>query len=120
MHELSIAQAVLDITLRHADGRRVTEVDVRIGHLRQVVPSALEFAFGLVCEGTPADGARLCIEHVPAGGRCRTCGTDGDLDAFPLLCRACGSPDVELTRGEELLVEALELDETLTTTGGMV
>ena len=36
-----------------------------MGHLRQVVPDSLDFAFGLVAQGTPLDGAELEIEHVP-------------------------------------------------------
>jgi hydrogenase nickel incorporation protein HypA/HybF len=118
MHELSIAEAVVGIVRRHAAGRQVMRVELKVGHLRQVVPSALEFAFSLLAEGTELAGAELAIEEVPPGGRCRACGVDGDLAAFPLRCAACGSLDVELRRGEELLVDELELEETLTTIGG--
>ena len=55
--------------------------------------------------------ARLVIEEVPAAGTCRDCGTHTELPGFPLLCRACGSADLAIERGEELLVEALELEE---------
>jgi hydrogenase nickel incorporation protein HypA/HybF len=120
MHELSIAQAIVDVAARHAGDARVERVFVRIGHLRQVVPPALEFAFGLVAEGTPVEGAELVMEIVPAAGRCRACGTESELAGFPLLCAACGSADLELTRGEELLVDALVLeDETPTAIGGL-
>jgi hydrogenase nickel incorporation protein HypA/HybF len=118
MHELSIAEAVVAIALDHAAGRRVVKVELKVGHLRQVVPSALEFAFALVAEGTPLDGAELEIEEVPAAGRCRRCGTETVLAAFPLLCAGCGSADLEVLRGEELLVDALELDEDVLLTNG--
>ena len=59
MHELSIADAVRAIAERHANGRTVTRVELRIGHLRQVVPSSLEFAWELVTQGTTLDGAEL-------------------------------------------------------------
>ena len=111
MHELSIAQAVIEIVERHASGRRVTAVDLRVGHLRQVVPSALEFAFELVAQGTPAEGAELRMQEVPAAGRCRSCGEETPLPDFPLTCRLCGGLDVEVVRGEELLVDELELEE---------
>ena len=111
MHELSIADALLEIALRHADGRRVEGVEVKVGHLRQVVPDALAFAWTLVTEGTDAEGAGLVIEEVPAAGVCRGCGTESEWDAFPLACTACGSLDVELVRGGELLVDALTLEE---------
>jgi hydrogenase nickel incorporation protein HypA/HybF len=111
MHELAIADAVVRIVCKHADGRRVARVELRVGHLRQVVPDALTFAFGLVTAGTVAEGAELAIEEVPAVVRCRACGARSEQDGFPLRCAPCGGLDVELVQGEELLVDTLELDE---------
>jgi hydrogenase nickel incorporation protein HypA/HybF len=119
VHELSIAEAIVRIAATHAGERRVSKVELKVGHLRQVVPTALEFAFELVAHGTPVEDAELEIEVVPAAGVCRDCGTESALDAFPFRCSHCGGLDLEVTRGEELLVEALELEEALTTTGGM-
>jgi hydrogenase nickel incorporation protein HypA/HybF len=113
MHELAIAQSVVAIAGRHAGGRRVASVQLKVGHLRQVVPSALTFAFELVAEGTALEGARLDLEVVPAAGTCRTCGADTVLPDFPLCCARCESLDVEVTGGEELLVDSLELEETI-------
>ncbi len=117
MHELSIAESVVRIAEQHAAGRPVAAVELKVGHLRQVVPSALAFAFELVAQGTCVEGAELVMEEIPAGGRCRGCGTESELDGFPLLCPRCGSWDLELLRGEELLVDALELEDA-TTNGG--
>jgi hydrogenase nickel incorporation protein HypA/HybF len=111
MHELSIAEAIVAIAERHARGRTVTKVEVRVGHLRQVVPAALEFAFELVAKGTVLDGAELELEGVPARGRCRDCGVETTMSGFPLACSACGGLDLELLAGEELQVESLELEE---------
>ena len=111
MHELSIAESVVQIASRHANGRRVTREWLKVGHLRQVVPSALAFGFDLVAEGTPVEGAELEMENVPATGVCRDCGTESRLQTFPLQCGACGGFDLELLTGEELFVESLELEE---------
>ena len=111
MHELSIADSVVQIVSRHARGRRVERVELSIGHLRQVVPSALEFAFELLVAGTCIEGAELVVRHVPAAGSCRVCGAQSAISEFPLQCSLCGSLDIELTAGEELLVEALELSD---------
>jgi hydrogenase nickel incorporation protein HypA/HybF len=111
VHELSIAEAVVRIAERHAAGRPVTAVFVRVGHLRQVVPSALAFSFQLVAEGTVLDGARLELAEVPAEVRCRACAAQSEPEGFPLTCRVCGGFDTEVIRGEELQVESLEIDE---------
>ena len=111
MHELAIAESIVRIADAHAAGRRVTKVELRVGHLRQVVPSALSFGFELVANGTAVEGAELVMHAVAPAGRCRTCGEEGDLPALPLTCGRCASFDVEVTRGEELLVESLELEE---------
>jgi hydrogenase nickel incorporation protein HypA/HybF len=112
MHELSIAQSVLEIACRHAAGRRVTKVELKVGHLRQVVPAALVFSFELVAQGTCVEGAELAIEAVPACGACRHCGAESRLSEFPLQCGACGGFDLQIVTGEELAVESLELEET--------
>ena len=110
MHELAIAQSMFEIARRHAGGLRVTEVEVRVGRLRQVVPASLEFAFEVISQGTELEGAELVIEQVPAAGTCRECGTDVELPDFPLIGSACGGLDVDVTAGEELEVESLEVE----------
>lgn len=110
MHELAIAEALVSIAARHAAGRPVMKLEVKVGHLRQVVPSALEFAFELVAPGTPVEGAELELCEVAAEGRCRACGAETVMDGFPLACGRCAGLDVEVLAGEELSVEALELE----------
>jgi hydrogenase nickel incorporation protein HypA/HybF len=111
LHELSIAESVVQIASRHADGRRVTKVYLKVGHLRQVVPSALAFSFELVAQGTPVEGAELEMEEVPVTGKCRACGAESRLQSFPLQCGQCGGFDLEIVEGEELYVESLEMEE---------
>jgi len=118
LHELSIAQAIVDVAARNAGKARVTRVYVRVGHLRQVVPSALEFSFELCAHGTVVDGAALELEQVPIGVTCRSCGLVSQPTGFPLTCGMCGGLDVDVKQGEELQVESLELETELMTSGG--
>jgi hydrogenase nickel incorporation protein HypA/HybF len=115
MHELKLASSIADIAHRHSRGRRVTRVDVVVGHLRLAVPSALSFGFELVTMGTPLEGAKLSVRQVPVRGRCRLCGEEVVPEAWPLACPTCSSFELEISGGEELFVEALEVEE-----GGMV
>ena len=92
MHELSIADAIVRIACAHAGGRRIETVEVKVGHLRQVVPDALAFAFTLVAEGTDAEGAELVMEEVPAAGICRACGFESELVRLPARLRGVREP----------------------------
>lgn len=111
MHEMAIAGSVLDSVLRHADGRRVTHVQLKVGHLRQVVPASLEFSWELITKDTVADGAPLVIESVEAVGACRACGEETPQKGFPFRCGACEGFDLEIVRGNELLIDWLEVED---------
>ena len=39
------------------------------------------------------------------------CGVESRLGSFPLQCEKCGGFDLEIFKGEELMVESLELEE---------
>ena len=111
MHELAIADAVVQIASRHAQGRTVSRVDVKVGWLRQVVPDSLLFAFELITNGTELEGAELVIEEVPARVHCGACAAETELTDFPAHCGECGGFDVDVTAGEELLVASIEVED---------
>lgn len=108
MHELALCQAIVDTVSRHADGRRVERVEVRIGHFRQVVPDSLLFSWELLVDGTELDGCTLAIDHVPAVVECHGCHGTTSLDLPILVCGACGGTDVELVSGEEFLIASID------------
>ncbi len=111
MHELSLSSAILETALRHADGRKVTAVEMRIGALRQVVPESLEFYFGIVTRGTPAEGAALEVEYVAALLRCEDCGTEWSPDFPAFRCPGCAGAAVEVRAGNEFNVESITVEE---------
>ena len=47
----SLSSAIVNTVAKHADGRRVAVVNLRVGRLRQVVPDTLEFYFEFVARG---------------------------------------------------------------------
>ena len=110
MHELALSRAVVDAALRHCEGRRVTAVNLRVGTLRQVVPTSLEFYFAIVARGTPCEGARLEQEVVPARAACPACAREWELEYALFRCPACGAAG-DVVAGEELEVESIEVEE---------
>jgi hydrogenase nickel incorporation protein HypA/HybF len=109
MHELSICNAIASTATRHADGRSVSQVTVQIGHLRQVVPDALQFSWEVVAGTTELKDAALVIEQVPAVVECIDCGSRTTLDLPILACGRCEGFNVKLLCGEELLVVSIDL-----------
>jgi hydrogenase nickel incorporation protein HypA/HybF len=111
MHVLSLGASIAEIVHRHARGRRVTRVQVAVGHLRVAMPSALAFGFELASLGTPFEGAKLDVRQVPVRGRCRACGEEVEPEAWPLACPTCSSFELAISGGEELCVEAIEIED---------
>jgi hydrogenase nickel incorporation protein HypA/HybF len=111
MHERSVATTIADAVRRRAHGHHVTRVQVKIGNLWQVTPRTLTRGWQALTKDTSLEGCSLVLEEVPARGRCRACGMEGALPPFPLSCSNCGSFDVEVMSGDELLVGDLEVDE---------
>lgn len=66
MHEVAIAEGILEVVLEKAAGEDVRRVRLRVGDDLRVSASALRSAFELVAAGTLAEGAAL--EIGPIGG----------------------------------------------------
>jgi hydrogenase nickel incorporation protein HypA/HybF len=111
VHELSLSSAIVNTVAKHADGRRVTVVNLRVGRLRQVIPDTLEFYFEFVARDSVCDGARLIQEVIPARLRCRACRHEWEIEIPAFRCPACAGSDVEVASGDEFEVESIEVEE---------
>jgi hydrogenase nickel incorporation protein HypA/HybF len=124
MHEMSLAQSLLDLALEHAQGLPITTLVVRVGPLSGVVTESLDFCFEMLSEGTLAEGARLEYDQPPLGIRCRDCGTqvpietDANLAPYDILaeamahgCPACGSQDLRMEGGFDFKLIEIEVKE---------
>lgn len=112
MHELSIAQNILDIVRQYlpSDGpQQVRTVKVRIGDMAGVVPDSLEFCFKAITGATSLEGAELVIEHIPVVIRCTQCGKEHSFEHQAFYCPFCNSADVRMLSGNELSVVEIEV-----------
>ncbi|NWG40193.1 MAG: hydrogenase maturation nickel metallochaperone HypA [Hydrogenophilaceae bacterium] len=113
MHELSIAQALIEQVEaiacdRHAE--YATKIRVKIGPLSGVVPELLASAFPLAAAGTIAEQAKLQWVAAPIRVRCQACGAETDATVNRLLCAACGDWHTQVISGDELILESVELE----------
>jgi hydrogenase nickel incorporation protein HypA/HybF len=113
MHELGLIENIFQVITKTAGEHnltRVTRVNLRVGSLRQVIPSSMEWAFRVVTEGTIAEGAVLSMEIVPVRVRCTECGNVEKVQEQVYACSRCMSRKVEITAGKELIILSIEGD----------
>ncbi len=111
MHEMSIANMLLEIVLDEARKHAITRIDrilIQVGEMAAVNPDALNFCFSLISEETPAKGAKLEIEIVPVVARCSRCGLIFQVENFSFLCPDCKAITTECISGQELTVLSVE------------
>jgi hydrogenase nickel incorporation protein HypA/HybF len=111
MHELSLSSAIVNTVAKHAEGRRVTVVNLRVGKLRQVIPDTLDFYFEFVARDSVCEGARLIQEVIDARLRCSSCDHEWDIEIPAFRCPVCSGSDVEIVAGNEFEVESIEVEE---------
>ena len=112
MHELSIAQNILEIVGEYLPSDRrglVKTVKLKLGEQAGIVPDSLEFCFNSLVEGTNLRGAVLEIERVPFVVRCNSCGRSSISESGLLMCSVCDGADVVLISGNELKVTSIEI-----------
>jgi len=112
VHEVGVMQQALDIAVenaRRSGGERIHRMTLRIGDLSGVVPEALSFAFDVVTQDTPAEGAELILERVPALCYCSTCQRTFE-PAIPILdCPTCSCPSGDIRQGREIDLTSVEI-----------
>jgi hydrogenase nickel incorporation protein HypA/HybF len=110
MHELAICEALVRQLAALAGEHGwsgVSRVRVRVGLLSGVVPEALEFTFGAIADGTPAEGAELVLEKETGWFHCAVCG-DLELNHFGFACPKCEGPLKLLRAGRDLYIYEVE------------
>ncbi len=112
MHESSLARQILALSLAEAaraGGALVCVVRGRVAETEALSRESLELHFHAHAAGTPAAHARLEIELVHVGARCRACGATYLPEHHVLLCVRCGATDGEELGATGLWIESIDV-----------
>jgi hydrogenase nickel incorporation protein HypA/HybF len=112
MHEMSIAQSIVDIVEKELSSHGVeqlTAVNIAVGKWAAVVPEQLAFCFSMLTMDTNMAGAILNIREVPLGYTCSACGEKFTSEGMAIVCPKCGATNIALTAGRELTIESIEV-----------
>ena len=113
MHELGVANEILDVALSEAarrEARQVTSIRLRVGVLRAIEPENLSFLFEHLARGTTAEGALLEIVEEPVRIECPACGPS-EARAFTVECPRCTGSGVSVTGGDALAILSLDIED---------
>lgn len=113
MHELSVAQNIIEIIKEHASKmktRHVTEVIIDIGAISGVIPENLEFAWDIATKNTIAENSKLRIHFIPAKAKCLQCAKEFKVDDIYTMCEFCGSLKFDIIQGKELKVKSIVVE----------
>lgn len=113
MHELPVAQSLLEISLRHAEqakASRILRLNITIGQLSTIVDDSVQFYWDLIAEGTLAQNATLVFNRVPARLECQECQTVYSLGENDFRCPACHSDQVTLLSGTEFSIDSIDIE----------
>lgn len=112
MHEASLCRRLLAQVLelaRERDATAVTAISLRLGPLSRIDPAHLIDDFPRVARGTPAQDARIEIVTERLRVRCQRCEAESATVIEDPCCGRCGSDEVRVLNGAELLLTGVEL-----------
>jgi hydrogenase nickel incorporation protein HypA/HybF len=113
MHEMMVADSLLQILLRECQGRGARPVLAKItcGQLNPINQEVLAFALEAIAKGTLCEGIRLEVEQKPIQAQCRACTQVYAVGNDLPRCIGCGSGDFRLLPDAPLTLETIEFEE---------
>ncbi|MFZ5752663.1 MAG: hydrogenase maturation nickel metallochaperone HypA [Bacillota bacterium] len=114
MHELALAQQLLQVVEQTARANRlknVVEIKIVVGEMMAVVPEALEFSFQVISQNTVAQGAKLVIEEQQALNACPQCQETYPWLEYGYRCPSCSHLGGKIIQGRDFYIDYIEGDE---------
>jgi len=113
MHEVSIAQNLLEIALdkaRDYQAKKITVIRVKIGELAGLNKESLKFAFENFRQGTIAEKASLKIISSPLLGKCRKCDEVFEIQKDKFKCTKCDNSEIDIISGQDLYIQDMDIE----------
>ena len=112
MHEVALCHSLIDVICDQQQQRgfaAVRRVIVEVGVLGHVDPHALEFAFEVAAQDSPAAGAELEILEIEGRAWCMDCSEAVTVTRRGDPCPGCGGFGMIVEQGDELRLKELEV-----------
>jgi hydrogenase nickel incorporation protein HypA/HybF len=113
MHELSVTENILEITLRHAEkaqARKVSALHLVVGQLASIVDDSVQFYWDIISKDTIAAGATLHFRRIPFELECLECSLRYTPGGEDYACPRCKSERIKVVAGEEFYLDSIEVE----------
>lgn len=113
MHEMSIAEGIIQVLEEQAREQNYTQVKavwLEIGPLAMIETEALSFCFEAVTRSTLAEGAALNIINMKGEAYCMQCLKNVPITQRYDSCPDCGSHHLQVVTGDEMRIKELEVE----------
>jgi hydrogenase nickel incorporation protein HypA/HybF len=114
MHELSIAQAIVDRVaheVKSHPGARPVEVGILVGEISGVDKDALAFGFAILAKDAGWADLNLNVEYRSRRHSCTACGHEFTVASFDTSCPGCGNLATVMLAGDELDIAYIEVED---------
>ena len=109
--EIKIMQNVVSILEEQISSPEIGEVRtifLEVGKLRYIIPDIMITGFKNIPKSKKLEKAELEIKEVPVRVKCLKCDDIGEISPDVFKCPSCGSDDVEMVSGDELIIKGIE------------
>ncbi len=111
MHEMSIAQSIIEILLEEVPdpNSKIQTVILKTGVLQQILPESLTFYYDILKNDyEQLKDSQLLIEEEKIKGKCMKCEKIYIIENLFFLCPNCNT-GVEILQGNEIYIEKIIL-----------
>ena len=110
MHELSIAQSIVELANEIAvneNAETIQTIDIEIGALSGVGFEALEFALEMTVKNTKLEGAKINYLKISGLAKCSNCKFQFKTNDLLAFCPKCDQANFKIINGKQLRIKSL-------------
>jgi len=118
MHELAVMAGIIDVVSQYAkaqNAKKILDIRLTVGALRDFQEVWVRHYFEKFSRGTLAEGATITRAIQPIRFRCKACehstemGREAFINTPTATCEQCGSAELVLCSGSQLMIDGIEV-----------
>ena len=114
MHELSIAQNIIEIVeqaVPEEERANIESVRIKVGEFSNIVVDSLLFSLEVITAGTLLGNAKFPVDYIPLKVICKDCNKEFNNQFAIIVCPLCNGKNTEVLSGTELMISEIEIKE---------